>query len=254
MLIAFDIGNTVINIGVFEREMLKTMLSISSNEMKTEDEYGIEIYNMMLLEKISAPEITKAIISSVMPSLTIIFEKLINKYFHVYPYIVNPYDNYGITIRYDNPLELGADRIANAVAAAHKYNTDSIIVDLGTAISFDVIREGGIYEGGIIAPGIGIASDALFKKAAKLPRVEMSVPPTVVGKNTIRSMQSGIFFGFVCMIDGLIRMIKTELNIIPRVISTGGWGEMITSKSHEIDEYNRYFTLEGLRIIAHKRE
>ena len=252
MLITFDIGNTAINIGLFEHEILKNMWVLYTNYLKTEDEYGIELHNMLSFEHIEHSEISKAVICSVVPSLTPVFEKLVSKYFHIYPHVLNPQNDYGIKINYDNALELGADRIANAVAVFHKYKTDSIVVDFGTAMTFDIILKEGIYEGGVIAPGIGISAEALFRKASKLPRIEITAPPTVIGKNTIRSMQSGLLYGWASMVDGLIRLIRAELKIIPRIISTGGWGEVITPKTKEIDEYDKYLTLEGLRIISSK--
>jgi type III pantothenate kinase len=176
-------------------------------------------------------------------------EGMSEKYFHIKPLIVGPDIVTGISILYDNPAEVGADRIVNAVAAYERYKRSIIVVDFGTATTFDYVSPRGEYMGGAIAPGIGISSDALFLRTSKLPRVEIVKPKKVVGKNTIQSIQSGLFFGYVGLVDGIVNRMKKEVRSNPKVIATGGLAELISGESQTIEEVNQFLTLEGLRII-----
>jgi type III pantothenate kinase len=192
------------------------------------------------------------IISCVIPPLLSAFEELCQKYFHLTPLIVGPGVKTGIPIHYDNPREVGADRIVNAVSAYEHYRKSLIVVDFGTATTFDCISARGEYLGGAISPGIMISSEALFQRASKLPRVELVKPETVIGKNTVASMQSGIVYGYVGLIDGIVNRMKEEMGDNPFVVATGGLAQLIAAESETIDEVDEYLTLKGLRIIYSK--
>ncbi|NLC10911.1 MAG: type III pantothenate kinase [Firmicutes bacterium] len=249
MLLAIDVGNTNIMLGVYQEEKLVTYWRVSTNRQGTEDEYGILIKNLFHQRGIRDQNIKEMIIATVMPPLRFPLEEMGKKYFKVNPLVVGPGIKTGLNILMDNPKEVGADRIVNAVAGYELYGGPLIIVDFGTATTFCVISEDGSYLGGSIAPGIEIATEALFKKAAKLPRVELVKPSRVLGKDTISSMQSGIFYGFVGQVDGVVRRLCREIGIKPKVIATGGLANLIAKESETIEEVNQFLTLEGLRII-----
>ena len=249
MLLAIDIGNTTIFFGVYDGEAcladeLKCHFRMATDKEKTANEYGEDFFNL-LGEKV---KISATIISCVVPSLAPVFNQMIKNYFGVEARFVEG-TKVQFPILYDNPREVGADRIVNAVAAYHLYGGPAIVVDFGTATTFDVISEKGEYLGGAIAPGIGICVEALWTKTALLPKVEVVKPKTVIGKNTVESMQAGIFYGFVGQVDEIITKIKEELHIEPKVIATGGLAELISSGSRYIQLVNPFLTLEGLRII-----
>ena len=189
------------------------------------------------------------VISSVVPPLMMSLEQLAKKYFGIKPMIVGPGIRTGINIRYENPREVGADRIVNAVAAHELYQGPLIVVDFGTATTFDAVAANGDYLGGVIAPGIGISTEALFQRAAKLPRVEIIRPKKVIGKNTVSSMQSGIVYGFAGQVDAIVQRMKEELGGNPRVVATGGFAELIGKETESIEIVDPFLTLEGLRII-----
>ncbi|TCS80142.1 type III pantothenate kinase [Tepidibacillus fermentans] len=249
MILVIDVGNTNTVIGVYQDQELLVYWRIASDKNKTEDEFGMILKNLFVHQQIQFSNITGAIISSVVPPMIYPLEKMVKKYFGIQPIIVGPGVKTGINIKMENPREVGADRIVNAVAAIEIYGTPLIIVDFGTATTFDFIDEQGIYQGGAIAPGIGISTEALYQKAAKLPRIELVKPANVIGKNTITAMQSGIVFGFAGQVDAIVERMKQQSRSVPKVIATGGLAELISSESRSIDVVNPFLTLEGLRII-----
>jgi len=220
----------------------------------TVDEYGMLIYSLYKSSKISTKSISDIIISCVVPPMLNILEPLCEKYFHIKPLIVEPGIKTGMPIQYDNPREVGADRIVNAVAAFEKYKTDLIIIDFGTATTFDYVSAKGEYLGGCIAPGIVISSEALFERASKLPRVEFKKPKTIIAKDTISSMQAGIMFGYAGLVDGIVERMKAEAKSNPKVIATGGLAVVIAPETKSIEVVDENLTLEGLRIIHLKNK
>jgi type III pantothenate kinase len=249
MLLVIDVGNTNTVLGVFEGEKLLHHWRVWTDREKTSDEYGILLRNLYDASRFSSRDIRAIIVASVVPPLTPTIVDLCDRYFGMTPMVVGPGIRTGISIKMDNPKEVGADRIVNAVAAYAKHRKASIVVDFGTATTFDYVSAKGDYMGGVIAPGVNISAEALFRQASKLPRIEIARPPTVIGKNTVAAMQSGIFFGYVALVDGIIARIRRELRIHPVVIATGGLAREIASESSEIHEIDENLTLEGLRII-----
>lgn len=254
MLLAMDVGNTHIVVGIYRKEKLLNFWRIKSERDKTEDQYGIIVKNLLWYSDLPPLEIKDIIISSVVPPITQILNRMGTKYFDVKPMVVDLNKNIGIYLRYENPGEVGADRIVNAIAGYELYGGPLIIVDFGTATTFCAISEEGAYLGGAIAPGITISTDALFNLAAKLPKVELTRPSKVIGRNTTASMQSGIFYGFVGQVDGIVKKMIQEFYTTPTVLATGGLAELIASESETIDRINPYLTLEGLRIIYNKNK
>lgn len=244
MLLAIDIGNTTIALGIFEGEKLIDHWRLSADREKTADEYGI-----LLSALIGSREIKGIIISSVVPPLLDIFQEVSERCLHISPLIVGVGMKTGISIKYPRPEELGADRIVNATAAYHLYKGPVIIVDFGTATTFCALSGEGDYLGGTIAPGLGISVEALFEKTALLPRIELVKPERVIGENTVKSMQSGIIYGFAELVDGLVERMKREFSPRAKVIATGGWAELIASELKTIDEVVPFLTLKGLKII-----
>jgi type III pantothenate kinase len=254
MLLVIDVGNTNTVVGVFDGEKLVQSWRVRTVANHTVDEYGMLIYSLYKSSKISTRSIRDIIISCVVPPMLNILEPLCEKYFHVKPLIVEPGIKTGMPIHYDNPREVGADRIVNAVAAFEKYKTDLIIVDFGTATTFDYVSVKGEYLGGCIAPGIVISSEALFERASKLPRVEFKKPKTIIAKDTISSMQAGIMFGYAGLVDGIVERIKAEVKSNPKVIATGGLAGVIAPETRSIEIVEENLTLEGLRIIHLKNQ
>lgn len=249
MLLVLDVGNTNIVLGVYRGEELIHSWRISTNKHKTADEYGIQIRVLFLYADIDYKNIKAVVLSSVVPPIMPALERMAEKYFGVKPLVVGPGVKTSMPIKYDNPKEVGADRIVNAIAAIEMYGGPLIIVDFGTATTFCAISGQGEYLGGAIAPGVGISTEALVAKAAKLPRIELVKPKTVIGKTTVSSMQSGIFYGFVGQVDGIVNRIKEEMGTEAKVVATGGLAELISRESSTIDLVNPNLTLEGLRII-----
>ncbi|HAV20936.1 MAG: type III pantothenate kinase [Bacillota bacterium] len=249
MLLALDIGNTHIMVGVYNEAELVTCYRISTDRHKTSDEYAMVLHALLSYDDIEFSEVSGIAMSCVVPPLTVIFEELSKRYFKIEPLIVEPGIKTGMVLRYENPREIGADRIVNAVAAYEKYRSSVIIVDFGTATTFCAVSEDGEYLGGVICPGIMISSEALFSRAARLPRVELVRPPTVIGRNTVRSMQSGLIYGAVGQVNEIVRRIKDEMGTDPKVIATGGLAPLIAEEAEEIDDIDVNLTLEGLRII-----
>ncbi len=254
MLLVIDVGNTNTVLGVFDNDELVHDWRIRTVVDHTVDEYGMLIYNLYKTSKISSRNITNIIISCVVPPMLNILEPLCEKYFHLKPLIVGPGVKTGMPIYYDNPKEVGADRIVNAIAGYEKYKQDLIIVDFGTATTFDYVSPKGEYMGGCIAPGIMISSEALFERAAKLPRVELNKPKTVIAKDTVSSMQAGIVYGYAGLVDGLVERIKAEVKGNPKVIATGGLAKVVAPETRTIEIVDDMLTLEGLYIIYKRNQ
>ena len=249
MLLVIDVGNTNTVLGVYDGDVLVDQWRMRTEREKTSDEWGILFRDLFLFDKIEFRDFEGVIISSVVPPVLDMLETMADKYFHVKPLIVGPGIVTGMPILYDNPAEVGADRIVNAVAAYERYKRCLIVVDFGTATTFDYVSARGEYLGGAIAPGIGISAEALFIRTSKLPRVEIVRPKRVIGKNTVQSMQSGIFYGYVGLVDEIVRRMKKEMKSNPKVVATGGLAGLMEGESETIEETNEFLTLEGLRII-----
>ncbi len=251
MLFCIDIGNTNIVLGVTDYNRILYNWRIRTERDITSDELGIlidQLFNSS--KKIKREQIKHIIISCVVPPLLSTFEELSFKYFNIKPMIVGPGIKTGMPIHYDNPKEIGADRIVNAVAAYHKYRSSLIVVDFGTATTFDCVSSDGAYEGGVISPGIIISCEALFQKASKLPRVEIFAKPrSIIAKDTIGAMNAGIIYGYAGLVDGIVKRIKKEMASDPLVIATGGLAGLISEETDTIDHVEEFLTLEGLMII-----
>jgi len=252
MLIAFDVGNTTIAIGVFEGKTLVRHWKVRSDRDMTADEYGIILQNLLHFSDLPAGRITAAIVSSVVPPITPNIQILCRTMLRVKPLVVGPGLRTGMPILYETPLEVGADRIVAAVAGYEKYGGPCIIVDFGTATTFDAVSAKGEYLGGSIAPGVQISAEALYLKTAKLPRIEVRKPGGVIGRTTVASMQSGLYYGTVGLTAAIIAEMKKELGGEARVVATGGFGEQIAPEVKAIEAYEPHLVLEGLRII-HER-
>jgi type III pantothenate kinase len=259
MLLAIDVGNTNVTIGVFDGDRLVHNWRLAALRERTADELGIFVTHLLEQGKIDVGSVSGIVIASVVPQLTRPMEEMCERYYGRKALLVDA-TNAGIPIRYSPAGDVGADRIVNAVAAWHKYGKPSgiplIVVDFGTATTFDIISVGGEYLGGVICPGIGISAEALFQRAARLPRVDVRRPPSVIGQNTVNAMQAGLFYGYVEMVDGLIRRIRSELDGGDRamVIGTGGLAEVISEESRGIQKIERDLTLDGLRLIWQRNQ
>ena len=236
-------------LGVYREDEILVYWRVATHRDSTEDELGMVIKNLLQNSDLRLSDISAIAISSVVPPLMYSLERMSQKYFNLEPLIIGPGIKTGLNIVTDNPREVGADRIVNAVAALKLYGGPLIIVDFGTATTFCAVSEAGDYLGGVIAPGIGISLEALFDRAAKLPRVEIIRPAKVIGKDTITSMQSGIVYGYVGQVDGIVRRMIAELENKPKIIATGGFASLIARESETICTVNPLLTLEGLRII-----
>ena len=249
MLLAVDVGNTNLKIGVFKDEELIATWHLFTDVYKTADEYTILLSNMLQGAGITMDNINGAIVSCVAPQLLYIFEGLCRRSFGFRPLIVGAGIRTGVKLNYDNPREVGADRVVNAVAAHHLYKGQLIVIDFGTATSLEVVSADGDFLGGAVAPGIGISAEALFKQTAMLPRVELHSPGQAIGKNTVAAMQSGLIYGYVGLIEGLVARMKKELGGDVKVIATGGLATTIARETSAIDEVVSELTMVGLRLI-----
>lgn len=252
MLLVMDVGNTNTVLGVYAGSgagALRGHWRLSTNRSQTADEYGILIRNLLSLDGMHAASVKGVCVASVVPPLNVLLEEMANKYFNIKPLFVGPGTRTGMAIHYENPPEVGADRIANSVAAFEKHGGPCIVVDFGTAITFDVVSGKGEYLGGVIAPGIGIAAEALFQRAARLPRVEIREPEMVIGTNTIASMQSGLYYGAVGLVDGILDRLFSCLGTDAKAVATGGQAALVATASKYKLPVDPSLTLEGLRII-----
>ncbi|AYE34486.1 type III pantothenate kinase [Clostridium septicum] len=258
MVLLVDVGNTNIVLGVYKERENIVSWRISTDSKKTSDEYGIQVMQLFTQSELNPKEVKGIIISSVVPNIMHSLENMIKKSFGINPLVVGPGVKTGINIKYDNPKEVGADRIVNAVAAHDIYKKDVILIDFGTATTFCSVTKSGNYLGGCIVPGVKISSDALFDRAAKLPRVELEVPQNIICKNTISSMQAGIIYGYIGQVEYIVKKTKKEMMDLgseePFVIATGGLANLVANETDVIDKVDSSLTLEGLRIIYEKNK
>jgi len=248
-LFCVDIGNTNVVMGLYQDQELAAHWRIATDHDKMADEYAMLILDLFERSAQDPVAVEGVVVASVVPPLTGIFEKLSQRYFGRQPLVVNAEVHTGVRVLLDSPAEVGADRVVNAVAAYQRYGGPACIVDLGTATTFDILSVDGDYLGGAIAPGIGIAAEALFQRTAKLPRIELIPPPSAIGKNTVQAMQSGLFFGYVGLVEGLVARFRAEMGPGMRVIATGGLASVIAAETDVIDAVDPWLTLEGLRLI-----
>jgi type III pantothenate kinase len=250
MLLTLDVGNTTITIGLFDGEQLRTTWRIATDHKRLADEYAVILLGLLEVEAVQAKEITDAALVSVVPDLEPVFEAFCRQRLHVKPLVVGAGTRTGVRILYDSPRDVGSDRIADVVAAVRLYGPPPlIIVDLGTGLVFDAVSADGEYQGGAIAPGLGIAAEALYARAAKLYPVELTRPASAIGKNTVHAIQSGLLFGYVGLIEGMVARFKKELGGSARVIGTGGWSELFAHETDVFDVVDPDLTLHGLRLI-----
>lgn len=256
MLFVLDVGNTNTVLGVFapeaaqpDRMRLAAHWRVATNRTQTVDEYGVLFRNLFAVDRIEASGIRGIVIASVVPPLDSTLRQVCERYFQTKPVFVEPGVRTGIPVRIDNPAELGADRIVNAVAALEKYGAPCVVVDFGTATNFDVVSAKGEYLGGVIAPGLGISAEALFQRTARLPRVDIRKPASVIGSNTVACIQSGLYYGYLGMVDGILERLLAELGDNARVIATGGLASLIGKGSKYISDVDELITLQGLRLI-----
>ena len=249
MLLCIDIGNTNIMLGLYENEELGLRWRLSTDHERMADEFAMQLVGLLQFAGVPLARIEGVALASGVPTLTRRWVEVCHTYLQVEPLVVKADLRTGITILYDNPASVGADRIVDAVAAYHRYGGPLCIVDFGTATTFEAITAQGEYLGGAIAPGIGISADALFQRAAKLPRVDIERPPSVIGRNTVHSMQSGLLLDHVGMVEGMVARFKAELGPDTRVVGTGGLAPVIAAETTVIDEIAPWLTLDGLRLL-----
>ncbi len=252
MLLAVDIGNTHTVFGLYEAENLEASWRVSTRAAQTPDEWTAAMASFLAIRGVQREAVEGAILCSVVPPLTGIVVEMIRSFFRREPLEVGPGTKTGIKILYDNPLEVGADRIVNSVAALARIGGPAIVVDIGTATTFDALSGDAEYLGGIIVPGLGISADALFSRTAKLPRVEIRRPPRLIGRNTVNSIQSGLYYGYTSMIKGVLDLMKREMQGDPRVLATGGLCDRLAAGLEGVDLIEANLTLEGLRIVYGK--
>ena len=249
MLLAIDIGNTNVTLGVYNKKELLVTWRMETNIHRMPDEYAVILMNLLNQQKINKTDVSEVSLCSVVPPLIHTFEELFRKYFNIEPLIIGPGVKTGVRIRLDNPKEAGADRIVHAAAAHHLYGGPIIVVDMGTATTFDTVSKEGDHLGGAIAPGIATSAEALFARAAQLYRVQLLPPKHAIGTSTVTALQSGIIFGYVGLVEGIVNRIQSELSEKAKVIATGGNVDLIVKETRIIDVVNPDLVLEGLRLI-----
>ncbi|HWP35171.1 MAG TPA: type III pantothenate kinase [Thermodesulfobacteriota bacterium] len=249
MLLAIDIGNTNIVLGLYDGGRLAVHWRLATGKERTADEYAVVVLQLLALAGVAPRAVDAAILASVVPPLTPTFVGLCRSRFGVTPLVVGPEVDTGLVIRYANPAEVGADRIVNAVAAHARYRRAAIVVDFGTATTFDYVSAAGEYLGGAIAPGVAISAEALVQRTSRLPRIEIARPAAVVGQTTEAAMQAGIFYGYVGLVDGIVTRMRQEVGGDPVVVATGGLAPLIAPDTRTIQEVDELLTLDGLRII-----
>jgi type III pantothenate kinase len=250
MLLAVDIGNTSITLGVFDGEKLRATWHVATGVHRLPDEYASLLLSLLRHQGLATADVKAVALCSVVPPLISTFEELFERYFNIEPLVVGAGVKTGVSIRMDNPREVGADRIADAAAAHHLYGGPVIIIDLGTATTFGIISKEGAYIGGIIATGIATAAEALFTRTAQLPRVELAPPKHIIGTNTVAAIQSGIIYGYASLVEGMLARIQKELGVKAKVVATGGYAGLIARETKVIDVVNPDLTLIGLRLIS----
>ncbi len=250
MLLAIDVGNTTITIGLFDGEKLRATWRIATDHQRLADEYAVIVLGLLNVEAVEAGEITDAVLASVVPDLVATFDALCRRHLGVTPLVVGTGTRTGVRVLYDSPRDVGADRIADVVAATRRFGPPPlIIVDLGTGTVFDAVSAEGDYLGGAIAPGVHVAAEALYERAAKLQPVELAPPPAAIGKNTVSAVQSGLVFGYVGLIEGMVARFKHELGGNAKVVGTGGWAELFARETDVFDAVDPDLTLYGLQLI-----
>ena len=254
MLLVIDIGNTNIVFGIYRNDTLVNHWRLSTVLQKTVDEYAMLLESLLSLEKLRLADMHSAIISCVVPPLLISFQMMCCKYIGIQPIIIGPGIKTGMPILYENPQEVGADRIVNAMAGYEKHKKAVIVVDFGTATKFDYVTPKGEYMGGAIAPGILISAEALFERASKLPRVELTKPKEIIAKNTVNAIQAGIVYGYISLVDGIVKRMKEAVATNPYVIATGGLANLIYGESESLDEVDELLTLKGLKLLYEKNK
>jgi type III pantothenate kinase len=252
MLLAIDIGNTNIVLGLYQEKNLITHWRLATQAERTSDEYGVIISQLIDYSGHGLEQISAIAVSCVVPPMLTTAQELADKFFHIEPLIVGPGIKTGMPILYENPKDVGADRIVNGIAAYEKFHDACIIVDFGTATTIDLISKKGEYIGGAIAPGLSISLEALFQRASKLPRIEIVKPKEVIGRNTIHSIQAGIFYGYVGLVEGIVRRMRADFAPRAKVVATGGLAPLVASECSSIEAVDEFLTLDGLRIV-HER-